>query len=231
MSPNPNAMNVSGRFSGAAAVAQYKAVIKTAGSADFYEAAATADIAIAGILQHAVLNNNYEQSETIVYFGPTKAIAGGVIDEGDPLCIDSSGRVVECKGTLTINPSGANNALDYTEKDAGRGRIKAIAYRNPGRASVTGFWELVGNTAVLVLSTDGAGAVTETGATAKTLLEADAVLNPLLSVANNGADSGAGTLTEMPAAPMVGNQNPIGHAREAASGAGSEIDIILGKVV
>lgn len=232
MSPNPNAENYSGRFTGSAAVSQYKAVIKTAGSADFYEAAATADIAIAGILQNAVLNNGYEQSETIVYCGPTKAIAGGVIDEGDPLSIDSSGRVVEAKGTLTINPSNAtNNGLDYVETDAGRGKIKTIGYRNPGRASVTGFWQLLGTHAELVLSTDGSGVVIETAATAKTLLDADTVLNPLLDVSNTSGNDGTGLLIETAAAPMVGNQNLIGHAREAATGAGSEIDIILGKVV
>lgn len=227
----PSSLKVSGRFDGSAAISQYRAVVKTGGSADFFEAVNAADEKIAGILQNAVLANGYEQSETIVYTGLTKAIAGGVIDEGDPLTVDSVGRVVEAKGTLTTTLTGSNNDLVWTETDAGRGKIKSIEYWDPGGTSATGRIENLGGHVRVYLTRSG-GAITETADTIKTLLAAHTELAALIAAVDSGADDGSGAVTALAATPLTGAQNIIGVAREPASGAGSEIDILLiGKAV
>lgn len=224
-----NSMNVSGRFDGSTAIERYRAVAKTAGTSDFYEAVDTADEKIAGILQNAVAANGYEQSETIVFFGATKAISGGVIDEGDPLTVDNVGRVVEAKGTATVT-SGANTSLDYTISDAGRGYVKSISYVDPGMANAVEYFEDLGGNIVFHLGTGGGGAIDTTADDLKTILAANATIAALISAADTAGHDGSGTLTAEPAV-QFSKQNVIGWARESASAAGSEIEIVLGKVV
>lgn len=214
------AQTVSGRADGTTPIPQFYAVVKT-GTDNWYEAVNAADELVAGFVQERVTDS--EQSITVVKGGRTKAIAGGVLDENDPVTVDSVGRVVEAKGVATVT-SGANTSLDYTETDAGRGKISSITYVNDG-ASVTGWVELIGSTLIAHLSTNGGGAITETADSLKVLLAAHAEIAAFITAADSAGHDGSGTLTAEIAVRLTGATNIIGRALEAASGAGSEIDI------
>lgn len=215
---------VSGRADGATTpIPQYTAVYKT-GTNDYYDNVATADSRIDGVIQLSCTKD--AQSITVVKAGRTKAIAGGVLDEGDPITTDASGRMVEAKGTATVT-SGANTSLDYTETDAGRGKVKSVSYVDPGMANHTGYVENLGGNIVAHLTTNGGGAISETADTLKTLLAAHAEIAALVTAADTAGHDGSGTLTAEPAVPFTGAQNICGRALQSASGAGSEIDVWL----
>ena len=215
---------------GSDAIAQYIAVTLT-GTDDRIAEVGTADIHILGVLQNNVLANSEIQSVTVVDEGPTKMVAGGALTAGDPIAVSSAGKAVEAKGSVSID-CGANTKLTFTETDAGRGKIKSIAYENPGFASNTGYVENNGGAVRFMLNTGGGGAIDETGDSLKALLAAHTELNALLTATDFAGNDGSGTLTAHAAVPLVGAANIIGYTREDASGTGSEIDVILyGKAV
>lgn len=213
-----------GRANGSSTpIPQYYGVVKTA-TDDWYEAVDAADEHVDGIVQEKV--DGAEQSIAVAFGGITMVIAGGALDEGDPLRTDSVGRMVEAKGSCTIT-CGANTSLDYTETDAGRGKITSILYENPGIPSNTGYVELIGTTVRAMLSTNTAGVISETADSLKTLLAAHTEIAALLSAADSSGHDGSGTLTAKAATPLTGARNILGRAKQSASGAGSQIEMVI----
>lgn len=199
------------------AIEQYSGVVRSSGNT--YVVASAADQAIDGVVTEKV--TDAEQSITINVSGRTKVLLGGSVTAGDPVTVAADAEFVEAVGTATVT-SGANTSLDYTEKDAYRGKVKAIKYVDPGQASHTGYVEYVDGVVVAYLSTNSAGTITETADSLKTLFAANATITAALTIADTSGHDGSGTLTAEPAVNLTGASNIFGIAEESGS-AGEEI--------
>lgn len=149
---------------------------------------------------------------------------------GRSLNVDAGGRVTVAAGgvnsvgqlspvnavasTLTTALAGANNDMVFTAKTKGAtGDNITIEYVDPAGANKALSVTVTGKAIAVSLATDGANAITSTAAQVKTAIDAKAEAAALVSVANAGADTGAGVVTALAATPLAsGVDGTIGKA-------------------
>jgi hypothetical protein len=122
------------------------------------------------------------------------------------LVVSNAGAAVSAAlATLAVDPTGANNSLTYTAVAYGAaGNGISIAYVDPGANNATLGIVIVDKAITVNLATGVAGAITSTGTTVAAAIAANPASAALVTVANTGADSGAGVVTAMVAASLTG---------------------------
>lgn len=109
------------------------------------------------------------------------------------------------RASLTINPTGNDNALTFAAVVFGEaGNDIAVEYIDPGEANVALGVELDGNLIMVTLATDSEGAITTTAADVLAAIEAHEEADALVTVANSGIDDGSGVVTVMSEASLTG---------------------------
>lgn len=104
---------------------------------------------------------------------------------------------------LTTALTGANNDLVFTAKVKGTaGNSITVAYINPGQEAAAEVVTVNGSDIVVTLRS--VSSVLSTAAQVKAAIEAKAEAAALVSVANSGADTGAGAVIAMAEAPLAG---------------------------
>ncbi len=98
--------------------------------------------------------------------------------------------------SLTTSLTGTNNDLVFTAKLKGvAGNAITIAYIDPGEETATETVVVTGSNIVVTLRS--VDSVLSTSAQVKTAIEANALANALVSIANSGADTGEGAVIAM----------------------------------
>lgn len=174
-----------------------------------------------GIFMERVTKEN--QNVTVLTSGEfERAVAASAISAGDKVNVaDSSGRFKSANGSVTIDPSGNNNSLLFTNLQGSP--VESIEYRATGNDAALSH-EMEGSNLVFNLATDSAGAITTTADLLKTYIATltTTVALWLTAVDADSANDGSGALTAMPAAQLVGGANIVGTALTAASGVGAQ---------
>lgn len=108
------------------------------------------------------------------------------------------------QATLTVNPAGINNSLDYTAVAYGAvGNNITIEYVDPSANDAVLSVDVTGSAIVVNLATDGAGVITSTAADVLAAIEADAPADALVTVANTTLNDGSGVVTAIAEAPLA----------------------------
>jgi len=116
--------------------------------------------------------------------------------------IDGSGATA---ATLTVDPTGDNNALDYEAVAGGSaGNHISVEYIDPGATSQPLEVDVVDTAIRVWLATDGAGAITTIADDISAAIGAHPVASTLVTVTDSGVDDGSGVVTEMGAAYLSG---------------------------
>jgi hypothetical protein len=109
------------------------------------------------------------------------------------------------RATLTTALSGANNDMVFSARIAGsKGNGISIAYVNPGTPSAALSVAVVARAITVNLATNGGSSITSTAAEVKAALEANERIADLITIANSGADTGAGVVTALTATNLAG---------------------------
>lgn len=99
---------------------------------------------------------------------------------------------------VTIDPTGNNNALVWTAKEAGlNGNGIRIEYVDPGANNATESIDYDADERIVTvnLATDGSGVITSTGDTIKTTVGATPEVDALFTVTDAGGNDGSGVVT------------------------------------
>lgn len=98
-----------------------------------------------------------------------------------------------------------NNAITFTAKNAGTGgnAIK-VQLKDPGGNNQALAVSISGDTVVVSLATDGAGAITSTAADVIAAVNAHLLANQLVGAANKGASTGAAAVVAVNATALAG---------------------------
>lgn len=104
---------------------------------------------------------------------------------------------------LTTVLAGTNNDLVFTAKTKGAsGNSITVAYINPGVETATESVAVVGNAISVTLRS--VSAVLSTATQVKAAIDGNTAAAALVSVANSGADTGAGNVTALAATALTG---------------------------
>lgn len=110
----------------------------------------------------------------------------------------------EAKATLSTNLVGDNNDLKFTSKLKGHfGNTIKVAYVDPDAANAKLAVTVSGTAIAVSLATDATKAITSTASDVKAAIEAVPAAAALVTVANAGADTGAGVVTAMAATALA----------------------------
>ena len=116
--------------------------------------------------------------------------------------IDGSGATA---ATLTVDPDGINNALDYTAINGGpRGNHIYVAYIDPQAHNSPLNVDVENGGIKVYLATGPSGDITTTADDIKAAIAAHPVASTLVTVADSGGDDGSGVVTAMPGAYLSG---------------------------
>jgi hypothetical protein len=108
------------------------------------------------------------------------------------------------KASYTTACAGANNDLVYTARDRGVGG-NSITVRYVVAGNNTPLTVSVSTLAITVnVATDGGGAATSTGTLVAAAVAASTPANALVTVANSGADTGAGVVAAFTVQSLAG---------------------------
>lgn len=113
------------------------------------------------------------------------------------------------QASLTTSLTGADNDLVFTAVAVGTaGNGISVEYVDPGDNDVPLSVEIIGGKQIkITLATDSGGTITTTAGDIAALTE----LEPLVTVANSGADDGTGLVTEMAQTFLADGENATGH--------------------
>jgi hypothetical protein len=117
------------------------------------------------------------------------------------------------KASLIVDPTGTQNSLKFTAKNAGiEGNNIKIKYTNPAAINqsltVTLTVNDTGRHIDISLATNGSGTITTTAAQLKAAVEANTSTNALVLIENVSGDDGSGVVTAMAEAPLQGGYGP-----------------------
>lgn len=136
--------------------------------------------------------------------------------------IPAGARVDEQAASLVTGVVGSNNAIRWTARDPGvGGNALRVALVVAGTSTALSVGVTAGVITVNV-ATDGGGAPTSTAAQVITAVQAHDEADALVTVANEGASTGAGIVAAVASTPLAGGtdetapQNRIGYAVTAA---------------
>src|SRR5882724_1171641 len=110
--------------------------------------------------------------------------------------------------TLTTALAGANNDLKYSSVSSGvAGNSTTIRYVDPAAANAPLSISVTGQAITVNLATDGSSVITSTSAQIAAAIAANPQAAALVTVANAGADTGAGVVIAMAATPLTGGSD------------------------
>lgn len=116
--------------------------------------------------------------------------------------VDGSGAT---PATLTVDPEGDDNALDYEAVTGGSaGNTISVEYIDPGVAYSPLEVDVAGRAIRIYLATDVDGDITSTASDIAGAIAAHPVASTLVTVANHGMDNGSGPVTAMGATYLSG---------------------------
>lgn len=111
--------------------------------------------------------------------------------------------------SVTIDPAGTNNSIDWTAASTGTaGNSITIAYVNNG-ASKTLSVNVVGSVITINLATDGSSVATTTATLARAAVAAHPSAAALVSGANHAGNDGSGVLVATAATPLAGGVDAV----------------------
>jgi hypothetical protein len=135
------------------------------------------------------LTQNFHLLAVNVFKGTTGDVA--VITLGDTGTASLNLNPVGAKAKVTIDPTGADNALTFTAATAGVGGNSInVTYRDPGTISATLSVDVQGYDIVVNLATNGSGVITTTAANIATAIAANTASNALVTVTAPGLTTG-----------------------------------------
>jgi hypothetical protein len=107
--------------------------------------------------------------------------------------------------SLTVDPAGANNALDWEAIDDGtEGNLISVEYIDPAANSSPLDLDLDGNAIKVYLATDGGGVITTIADDISAAVAVHPVISLLVTCVDNGGDDGSGVVTAMAQAYLTG---------------------------
>lgn len=112
--------------------------------------------------------------------------------------------------TVTIDPTGTNNALVYTSKassiDANNVRVRYVVTGNSTALSVS----VSTNDITVNVATDGGGAATSTAAQVKAAIEGSAPATALVTVTHATGNDGTGVVAAVGYTSLAGGTSYVG---------------------
>ncbi|HXI15424.1 MAG TPA: capsid cement protein [Chloroflexota bacterium] len=188
----------------------------------------------AGVTKDIVLNTEQSLFET------SQITVANAFAKGDLVYWDDATKLLTTvRGGAPVGASlatgvvGTNNAIRWTARDPGAaGNGISVRLVNPGAASQALSVVVAGNDIVINLATDAASALTSTATLVMAAIAASAAANAFVTVANEGASTGAGVVAAVATTNLAGGSDVAGDGRlvgrvYAAKDANNVIELLL----
>lgn len=160
-----------------------------------------------------VANPDYNSNPAVVHV--TLRGEGRSLDMGD--IFDALQEKLGSAAALTTALAGANNDLTFTARKAGlRGNAVTVAYVVAGNNTPLSV-AVAGNAITVNVATDAGGLPTSTATQVRQAINDSAAASALVFAANAGADTGAGVVAAMAAAPLAGGLAKLSSSKDTVA--------------
>lgn len=127
------------------------------------------------------------------------------VSNGASVTLQEVDRATPIAATLSTTMTGTNNDVTLTAVEAGAdGNAITLTLVDPPGNNVALSVAVTGTDIVVTLATDGSSVITTTGAQLIAAITADADASALVTIANKGADTGAGVVTALTETALSG---------------------------
>ena len=143
----------------------------------------------------------------------------GAVPSGDEIGVLAKGNgkyklLAAVAAALNTGVVGSNNAITWTAREGGvGGNAVTIAITNPGGTVAAEVVTVTGN-AISVAARTSSGSITSTAAQIMAAIQQHGEADRLVSVANQGASTGAGVVAAVAATPLAGGLAGVGRYLE-----------------
>lgn len=144
--------------------------------------------------------------------GVPRVQLGEEVDELDEVAVGAEGKAVKAEGPVAANVKtglvGENNAIRWTAREGGEGgNDLSVEIIDPAGNNVALSVDVDGDKIVVTGATDGASALTSTAAQVIAAVQEHDTASQLVTVANDGASTGAGVVKAVAETNLAGGED------------------------